>query len=194
MSGLLFLTSDDFTIQQGVKGPILATNIQGYSLILFYSTQCKHCQSLIPIFKQLPGSIGGCQFGMINVSQNKQCIMMSRNTVAPIKVVPYIILYIGGRPYMRYNGPHDPKEIGRFIIEVVHKLQSQTSNNTNEKIKETKGGIIPEYTTGHPLCGPDNKVCYLDYDDAYSSDKTGPNNKTRRPQQVLPAQAGMNSR
>ena len=77
MSGLLFLTSQDFQIQKGVKGPILCTNIQGFSLILFYSTQCTHCQTLIPIFKILHGAIGGCQFGMINVSHNKQCVLMS---------------------------------------------------------------------------------------------------------------------
>ena len=74
MSGLLFLTADDFQLVKGVKGNIMCTGIQGFSLILFYSVQCEHCQSLIPIFKTLPGTVGGCQFGMINVSNNKQCV------------------------------------------------------------------------------------------------------------------------
>jgi hypothetical protein len=52
MSGLLFLTTEDFNTQNGVKGPIMCTNIQGFSVILFYSTECQHCQSLIPIFKR----------------------------------------------------------------------------------------------------------------------------------------------
>ena len=111
MSGLLFLTTEDFNTQNGVKGSIMCTNIQGFSLVLFYSTECQHCQSLIPIFKRLPGSVGGCQFGMINVSLNKQCVMMSRNTIAPIKVVPYIVLYINGKPHMRYNGPYVAEEV-----------------------------------------------------------------------------------
>ena len=92
MSGLLFLSTEDFHLVKGTKGAIMTTNIPGFSLILFYSTQCEHCQSLIPIFKQLPGTVGGCQFGMINVSHNKQCVLMSRETIAPIRVVPYIIL------------------------------------------------------------------------------------------------------
>lgn len=188
MSGLLFLTSEDFQIQRGTKGPIMCTNIQGFSLILFYSTQCEHCQSLIPIFKRLPGSVGGCQFGMINVSHNKQCVMLSRQTIAPIKVVPYIVLYINGKPYMRYNGPYDPREIGRFIVEVSQKVQ-KNDNFKDDRVKEDPRGGIPAYTIGHPLCGPDDKVCYLDFDDAYGSDNTGP--ERTRARQHLPSQAGM---
>ena len=190
MSGLLFLTTDDFSIQRGIKGPIMCTNnIQGFSLILFYSTECQHCQSLIPIFKRLPGSVGGCQFGMINVSNNKQCVIMSRSTIAPIKVVPYIVLYINGKPHMRYNGPYVAEEIGRFIVEVARKVQSQETTEKDERIKEDPRGGIPAYTIGHPLCGPDDKVCYLEFDDAYSKEQTG--HERARTRQQLPTQSGM---
>jgi len=128
MSGLLFLTSDDFQLQKGIKGNIMITNIPGFSLILFYSMQCNHCLQLIPIFKQLPGRIGGCQFGMINVSQNKNCIILSRNTISPIDVVPYIILFINGKPYMRYQGPHNEQEISRFIVEISQNLQAKNKD------------------------------------------------------------------
>jgi thioredoxin-like negative regulator of GroEL len=125
MSGLLFLTSDDFLVEKSNKGDILCTNIPGFSLILFYSTQCVHCQSLIPIFKKLPGTIGGCQFGMINVTSNKECVRMSKDTIAPITYVPYIVLYIQGKPFMRYGGPHDGSEIKRFVLEVSNKVQNK---------------------------------------------------------------------
>jgi thiol-disulfide isomerase/thioredoxin len=190
MSGLLFLTSDDFNTQRGAKGPIMCTNIQGFSLVLFYSTQCEHCQSLIPIFKRLPGSVGGCQFGMINVSHNKQCVMLSRQTIAPIKEVPYILLYINGKPYMRYRGPHDPREIGRFIVEVSQKVNNnQNFEQDDKRVQKDPRGGIPAYTTGHPLCGPDEKVCYLEFETAYTNDNTGPGRS--RPRQHLPTQAGM---
>ena len=173
MSGLHFLTSDDFQIQRGSKGPILCTTLHGFSLILFYSTQCEHCQSLIPIFKRLPGSIGGCQFGMINVSHNKNCIIMSRQTIAPINEVPYIVLYVNGKPYMRYRGPHDPSEIGRFIIEVSQKVQTnQNFTKDDQRIKQNTKSGIPEFTIGKPLCGTDDKVCYLEFDEAYGTDRT----------------------
>jgi hypothetical protein len=176
----------------------MTTNIPGFSLILFYSTQCEHCQSLIPIFKQLPGTVGGCQFGMVNVNHNKQCIIMSRETIAPIKVVPYIILYINGKPYMRYQGPHDSKEISRFIVEVSQKVQTrQTFTKKEEDIKDNvqqqkpKGGI-PAYTIGKPLYGDDDEnVCYLEFNNAYGSNVNSNNNSSRN-RLSLPVGSGMN--
>jgi hypothetical protein len=165
MSGLLFLESDDFTITKGPKGDLLTHSIPGFSLILFYSTQCPHCTNLIPIFKKMPGTIGGCQFGMLNVSANKKCVSLSKNTIAPITYVPYIILYINGRPFMKYNGPHDINEIKRFIIEVSQKVQNKQTFS-KETVREDPKNGIPEFTIGHPLYG-DDKRTYLVFDQAY---------------------------
>jgi hypothetical protein len=165
MSGLLFLTYEDFFIGKGTDGPILCNQIKGLSLILFYSTQCTYCQKFIPIFKRMPGSINGCQFGMINVSQNKQCVLMSKETIAPITYVPYIILYVNGKPYMVYNGPYDENEIKRFVIEVANSIMKRQKMDSEDKVKRV-GKSIPEFTIGIPLCGEDER-CYLEFDDAY---------------------------
>lgn len=172
MSGLLFLTSDDFSITKGTKGNILCHSIPGFSLILFYSTACSHCQQLIPVFKKLIGTIGGCQFGMINVSSNKSCIRMSQETIAPITYVPYIVLYINGRPFMKYQGPHDVGEIKRFVLAVAEKVQNKQkfSSDTNTNVKEDPRGGIPAYTIGKPIIGEDDNVCYLQFDEAYHQD------------------------
>ena len=53
---------------------------------------------------------------------------MSRNSIAPITVVPYVILYVNGKPYMRYQGPQDIKEIARFIIDISKSLSGKTKN------------------------------------------------------------------
>lgn len=158
MSSLLFLTSDDFNLQNGKNGTILGHEIKGYSLILFYSTQCVYCQQLIPIFKRMPDRVNGCQFGMINVSMNKSLIGMSRQSITPIEYVPLLILYINGSPYMRYDGPAEENEIRRFIFEVSNVVQENGFANV------TKDKGIPAYTIGTPLCGEDG-VCYLDFDD-----------------------------
>uniref|UniRef100_A0A6C0LWU3 Thioredoxin domain-containing protein n=1 Tax=viral metagenome TaxID=1070528 RepID=A0A6C0LWU3_9ZZZZ len=190
MSGLLFLTSDDFQLQRGSnKGNIMCTSIPGFSLILFYSTQCIHCKTLIPIFKNLPGKVGGCQFGMINVSHNKKCVLMSRQTIAPIKVVPYIILYVNGKPYMRYKGPHDHREISRFIVEVSQSIQSnKKSNKTENNIVKDPNGGIPAYTIGKPLYGTEDDVCYLEFNNAYGKKQQDP----KRVARSLPSASGMN--
>jgi hypothetical protein len=166
MSGLLFLQTDDFSIQHGTKGDILCNGIRGISLILFYSTKCEYCHNLIPVFKRLPGTIGGCQFGMINISMEHRIVEMSKHTIAPIKYVPLIILFVHGKPFIRYDGPHDIQEIQKFLIEVTTKLQTK-DKFTSDKVKESKNGKeIPAYTVGHPLCGQD-EVCYLEFDEAY---------------------------
>ena len=173
MNGLAILTEDDFVIQKGSKDAIMCTAIKGLSLILFYSTQCKFCKELVPIFKKLPGNVPGCQFGVINVSLNKRCVIMSRETVSPIDVVPFILLFYDGKPYMRYKGPYDISELSKFVSEVsktIHnKTQFSNNNNTSNNTNvETSKKRIPEYTIGKPLCGPDDKVCYLDFNIAYN--------------------------
>ena len=178
MSNLLFLTADDFELRKGTKGNIVCHDIPGYSLVLFYSTQCKFCKELIPIFKQLPGSISGCQFGMINVSKNKNIVHMSRNSIAPIEYVPYVILFINGKPSMRYDGPADVQTIQKFVIDVSNRFKGQNFNRKQQqsahqsqgndqqaRIRERKERI-PEYCIGKPLCG-DDKRCYLEFNTAY---------------------------
>ncbi len=163
MSSLLFLSSNDFTVQQGTNGNILCTDISGISLVLFYSTQCVYCQKLIPIFKELPSTINGCQFVMINVSTNKRIVDMARQTILPIKYVPLIVMYVHGKPYYRYEGPKDINEIRRFILEMANNIQNKqqfTGKDSNNK------SSIPGYTIGHPLTG-DDMVCYLEFDQAY---------------------------
>lgn len=179
MSGLLFLTTDDFKIVDSPPNKkVMCTSIRGFSVVLFYSTDCKHCHSLIPIFKKLPSVVPGCQFGMINVSQNRQCAIMSRDTIAPITVVPYIILFVNGRPHSRYQGPHDLEKISRFVADVAHniKMNQQQQSNTPQRGAPTHPqkdkNTIQNYI-GHPLYGTDQKVCYLDFQCAYPGKTKG---------------------
>lgn len=168
MSGLLFLTSEDFIITKGTKGNILCNTIPGFSLILFYSIQCPHCQNLIPIFKKLPGTINGCQFGMINVSSNKNLIKMSKNTILPINYVPLIILFINSKPYMIYKGPHDINEIKRFIIEVYQKVNSKQTFSKQLQFTSNKEKNLHKttpFSEGIPLYGDNEDVSYLSFDE-----------------------------
>lgn len=171
MSGLLFLSNDDFSLAKGSKGNILCTSIPGYSLILFYATQCEYCQKMLPIFRTLPGSIGGCQFGIVNVTLNKNCIRLSKDTIAPITYVPYIVLYINGRPFMKYMGPHSADEIKRFILEVAQKTETRQkfSEEHQNQIQENHRDVnIPAYTIGIPLYGCEDGECtYLPFQEAY---------------------------
>ena len=174
MAGLSFLSSSDFHTMDTPRGKIMCTNIPGFSLILFYSTQCKFCKHLIPLFKQIPKSVGGCKFGMMNVSNNKDCIIRSRQTIAPINVVPYILLYIDGKPYMRYKGEHTISRIANFVVDIAQKVRDQLKTQKeivkeDKNIKKEKDSDIPSFTLGKPLCNDD--VCYLKFEDAYAPQK-----------------------
>lgn len=169
MSGLLFLKSNDFHHStQGNKGKLLVTNIPSFSLVLFYSTKCEHCQELLPIFKSLPGTINNCQFGILNISSpaGKPIIEMAKDSMVPIKFVPFIILYVGGKPFVRYNGPRNRETIQKFVVETAKNIQKrkqemgkQQGDNTGKRKKK-----IPDYSLGEPLCGYDD-ILYLKEED-----------------------------
>lgn len=171
MSGLLFLSSNDFSIKRGNRGNIMCTDIPGFSLILFYSTSCQWCNVLTPIFKRLPGTINGCQFGMINVSNNKKCVQMASNTVAPITYVPYILFYVDGKPFMVYKGPYDHGEITKFVLEVANNISKKRQFSAPQQKQASEHKDIPGFTIGIPIHGDNKNICYLDYDDAYTNQK-----------------------
>lgn len=167
MSGLLFMSSEDFHIKKGTKGNIMCHNTPGFSLILFYSTNCGHCSQIVPVFKKLPGTVGGCQFGMVNVDRNRACVKMSQNTISPIEYVPLIILYVHTKPYMIYTGEANLNEIRSFVIDIAKNIQTK-QKFSNERVKDD-GKTLPVYTTiGTPIVGScKDNVCYLEFDDAY---------------------------
>jgi thioredoxin-like negative regulator of GroEL len=175
MTGLLFLQSNDFRLVNGLKGTIMVTQLKGISIVVFYSSQCIHCKKLLPLFKNLSSKIQGCQFGIVNVGNSKECILLSRSTKNPINVVPYIILYINGRPYMRYQGPHTETDIANFIIEVTKQTHIDEKNNKNNLAEKTNPRLskhsnskqIPAYCLGNPVIGDGEDVCYLEFDGAY---------------------------
>ena len=121
----MFLNNTDFQLKQGDKGLNLSlSNIQnGMTLILFYTNECPYCEDMIKIFKQLPTRINGCYFGMINLSKYKDIIEISQKTIAPIKYVPDLILYVNGAPFVRYDGEPQIESILNFLSEINQKIQ-----------------------------------------------------------------------
>lgn len=176
MNGLLFLSSEDFYVNEHPTEKLLCSHVnQGLLLVLFYSTQCDHCKKAIPIFRELPQRIHGCSFGMINVSTNAKVVHLSRNTISPIQYVPLIFLYVNGEPYYKYKGNIALPEIQQFIAQMSQMLESKQRFVTPSAGGQTaasgaalpapKEKRIPEYSIGIPYC--DEDVCYLEYDEAY---------------------------
>jgi hypothetical protein len=176
MNGVQSLSSDDFVLQETVKGNVLCNKIKGVSLVLFYSTNCQHSQALIPVFKQLPRVINGCYFGFMNVNNNRRFIEASANTLAPIRYVPLMILYYDGKPYKKYpeDAPHELRAIADFVSSVYENIKRI---QTEQKRVQAQGGpkppggghhVIPDFTIGHPVKGDKKEmVTYLKELEAY---------------------------
>jgi hypothetical protein len=113
---------------------------------------------------------------------------MSQQTIAPVKYVPYIVLYIDGRPFMTYSGPASVEEIGRFIVQTSQNMPKQQPF-TQDRSRPQSGPPgsagydsaagsqepgIPAYTIGHPVKGGKNDmVCYVLMKDAYKPTLSG---------------------
>ena len=168
-NGLFFLTDENFSTQEGPKGKTMCVNLEGYALIFFYSTNCTHCQSLIPNYKKLPSSVGGCTFGMVNINASSGVVTKSKTTNAPIRYVPLIVLYINGKPFMRYDGPQEFESIKRFVIEIAQEISKNGGKVKQQKQNLTKQAPqVPAYTIGQPKnSGPRNAVAYGAFDSVY---------------------------
>jgi len=171
MTSLLFLTDDDFERKRGPKkAEMILKGVNGISLVLFYSKLCTHCHSFIPIFNQLPNDIKGCQFGLVNISNNKNLVQMSKGTVCEIKYVPYVIMFMQGRPFMRYDGERTMTGVKKFVSEVMTSVSKKEFNLRNNNLKKDhRIEKRPAYCIGDPKC--DEDVCYLDYNNAYTKAK-----------------------
>jgi thiol-disulfide isomerase/thioredoxin len=167
MNSLLFLSEQDFAVQQGKRGYVLCTNVPGVCLTLFFSRECPHCKDIFPIFNTLPQVIPGCQFALLNISQHPNVARMSQKTIAPITHVPFIVLYVNGRPFMKYNGNKTLRDIGGFVNEVMTRIQTK-KNFSSIQIDHDES--IPDYSVGIPfnvVC--EGEQCYLSFNEAYRS-------------------------
>jgi len=188
MNNLYHLTGEDFFLEQGSDGKkLLCIDAKGLVLVCFHvnGDRCAHCEDAIPEFKRLPQRIGNCKFALANLSANPDLIKMSKMSKAPIEYVPFIILYVNGRPFLKYNGERTTQDMAEFVQEVVQKLQTKQQFIEQKNIKIESD--IPAYSVGLPynvVCDEEKGVCYLSYESAYQVKDKG--QQQQRPQQQYP--------
>ena len=133
------LTSDDFEILDTPRGKVIKTVLKGVSLILFYnSVSCEFSQQFLPVINSLVGDIG-CTFGTFDIDKHKEYVALSLQTKTPITYTPYLVIFVGGKPYMSYHGPPDPIEIKKLIM-YVQLMQTITAS-----MCFNENSIIPIY-------------------------------------------------
>lgn len=154
MSTLLFLGTDDFFVHNGA----LCTELSGFSMLFFYSSQCQHCQKFGPLFQELPKQVMRCSFGMINVGKNKRIVNVAQNTSTPITFVPLIIMYVNGVPFAQYSGEYTQASIQRFIYTMSTRAREENFPPQGSAKREVRGVNDSTY---------DSLVSYLEFGEAY---------------------------
>ena len=167
MNNIIRLRTEDFTIEQGSRGAILGTQIKGLSVAMFWSPGCRICAQLEPQFRQLPQLFKNVKFLLLNINENKNIIELSKQTIAPIEFVPYIVFYVNGRPFLQYDDELVFEKLISFIRYTIKLVETKKSFvDKGVKIESD----IPKYTIAKPYaefkCN-DEGFCYLTYGDAY---------------------------
>jgi thiol-disulfide isomerase/thioredoxin len=172
---LIHLTSNDFEIGQGSKGPSLTIKYPELIFVMFHAdaSRCPHCEELLPEFKKLPYIISGCKFALVNLNRYPDIVRLSNNTTTPLEYVPYLVLYINGKPFIRYEGDKNLQSLAEFVSEFITRLKSQSNFISTQKSTKLENEI-PPYSIAIPysvVCDDDKGVCYLKYDEAYKKKK-----------------------
>jgi thiol-disulfide isomerase/thioredoxin len=158
---IIFLGSQNFGIGQGTKGKLLFNDVPGISIVLFYSTNCEVCHTVIPIFRELPKYVDKCKFAVINVDKNKEVIAKSAETTMALKYVPQIIIFHNGKPFVKYTGEKKLEPMVSFFRDTISRVeQSFNFSKQSEKKKETNN----DDSFGMPynvVCDSDSDMCYL---------------------------------
>lgn len=167
MQSIINLREDDFAVDTGSKGKIMITGIKGVSLVMFFSPNCKISMSLLPDYKRLPQVVNGCKFCILNVNENPGIIAMARETIAPIEVVPYIILYLNGKPFLQYDDDPSLAKIVAFLQYSLRLIDTKKSFlDRGAKVESD----IPKYSIAAPYADfkcDQAGMCYLTQDKAY---------------------------
>lgn len=172
IKGLFYLNETNFVLQPSPDGKGKLLTIaeekglsdlrEGLTLVLFYSNNCTYCDSTLLEYKQLPKSLLGCNFSMINLNNNSKLISMTKETINPITFVPEIVLYYNSLPYVHYEGEHKVDDIKSFIMTISSKLEQSLSFVSKKEI--TSEEIIsekPKIEMIKPYKKTKRGVCYV---------------------------------
>ena len=156
--GLLILEEEDFELVETGKATHLTHTVDSkYSIVMFYTDECDQCKIIKPILLSFVGN-PTIQICMVNVydPDSVNLIQQSQKTTTPLQHVPFIVFYVNGIPFKKYDGPYVLSDFQTFIKNVMTEAA---------KLKDVSEiNEIPPYTIGKPNS---SKVCYLTYQKAY---------------------------
>ena len=172
------LHAEHFKKLKGNRGFVLGIpNAQNLTLVMFYSLQCSYCDQAMPELENLARFINEndlpITIAVCDIMKNKKIIQESADTVDPIKFVPYMPIYLGEKPYLRYNGKKTAEEMLNYLIEVLKRVDTRQKfvQQKKEPEEDEKRGSVNngEGIPYNIVCEGD--VCYLTQEEVLGAPK-----------------------
>lgn len=156
---MLFLNSQHFTTK--TDGTV-SINIQGFSIILFYSRSCPHCNTMEGFFEKIDRHVNGITTGKVLLDENKDIIPVLAKSNIELTYVPFVVFFAHGSPYMIYSGPNDLKSLTDFIVEVAntHRSENSEQSSMNSFDNNPQRSVDQSHNSSSALgCKIDDKKC-----------------------------------
>lgn len=159
------LTSANFELSGFQRKTLDIVNVPGVILVFFKTTSCEGCRAVTPIFDELSQVEKSINYGVIYVDQYREVVALSRQTTAPITVVPFFILYIDGKPLAKYKGNKDVTSMRSFIVRALQSrpppnVSYSTPVSHNPPPPARGGGMYGSGGYSHPQMNPNNDGGY----------------------------------
>lgn len=128
------LSAQNFQVV-GRQQKTLNINLPGRILVFFKMAGCPGCAAFEPIFYQLAGEERRVNYALIDLTDSRSVVEMSRSTSTPIQTVPFIMLYVDGNPFAKYTGKKNTPALKSFIGKALASFPSTASS---------QGGFMPQ--------------------------------------------------
>nr|QBK85524.1 MAG: thioredoxin-like protein [Marseillevirus LCMAC101] len=94
-------------------------SLTGNVLVLYIMRDCRGCQAVEPIFRQLSSIEPRVKYAICDLTDARDIIAMSHQTKTQIQKVPYMILYCDCRPHARFKGEKNIPALRSFICKAL---------------------------------------------------------------------------
>lgn len=163
------LSLKNFSISNGPKRT-LDINIEGKVLLFIKMEGCPGCNSFFPIFHELSKMDKRINYAVFDITNQRQVVVMARETSTPIENVPFILMYNNGSPFAKYKGKKSFEGVQNFITTIIKMIES-TPPPPKSFMNDTPGGYSP-FSSGSHVQPPSTKV-YMPETNAPSGSKFG---------------------
>lgn len=120
------LTDRHFSVQNvNNKRLLTITGAGNITLVYFRKNGSPNCSKFDPMFQNLSRMDTRVDYAVLDLSRFPQVLRLSRNTVSPIQKVPWMVLYVGGVPGLKYTGDWHPKAISGFISSALPQISAR---------------------------------------------------------------------